>query len=97
MTINNLERLQNELELLNSDIAIIQTNLEKTKNKTTDSLTVLGILVNKYWVYKGIRGTSINEKVISFHLIEDVLGLVSIFIVGVINLFFNLPILDSIL
>ena len=40
MTINNLERLQNELELLNSDIAIIQTNLEKTKNKTTDSLTL---------------------------------------------------------
>ncbi len=40
MTINNLKRLQKELELLNSDIAIIQNNLEKTKNGVNDNLTI---------------------------------------------------------
>ncbi len=60
-------------------------------------LALLGILVNGYGAYKVIKGSTLNEKVISFHLIEDVLGWIGIFIVGIINLFFNLPILDPIL
>ncbi len=58
---------------------------------------VFGILVNGIAAYKLSKGSSINEEVISFHFLEDVLGWVSIFIVGIIYLFKKIPILDPIL
>lgn len=58
---------------------------------------VFGILVNGIAAYKLSKGSSINEEVISFHFLEDVLGWVSIFIVGIIYMFKEIPILDPIL
>lgn len=58
---------------------------------------VFGILVNGIAAYKLSKGSSINEEVISFHFLEDVLGWVSIFIVGIIYMFKKIPILDPIL
>ncbi len=48
-------------------------------------------------MYKTSSGKSMNEKVISLHLLEDVLGWVAIFIVSVIMIFTDLIILDPIL
>ncbi len=60
-------------------------------------LAFFGILVNGFAVYKTSKGKTMNEKVISLHLLEDVLGWVAVLIVSVIMMFTDLPILDPIL
>lgn len=58
---------------------------------------ILGIVVNGVAAFKMRDGHSLNEKVVSWHLIEDVLGWIAVFIVGVIMYFKEIPILDPIL
>jgi len=58
---------------------------------------ILGIIVNGAAVLKLKKGTSINERVVSLHLLEDVLGWVAVFIASIIMQFWELPILDPIL
>ena len=58
---------------------------------------ILGIIVNGAAVLKLKKGTSINEKVVSLHLLEDVLGWVAVLIASIIMQFWELPILDPIL
>lgn len=60
-------------------------------------LAVLGILVNFIGVWRLKKGHSQNEKVLSWHLLEDVLGWVVILIGSIIMLFWNLPILDPVM
>lgn len=57
----------------------------------------LGIIVNGAAVLKLKKGTSINERVVSLHLLEDVLGWVAVLVVSIIMQFYNVPILDPIL
>lgn len=49
---------------------------------------IVGIVVNGYAAYKVSGGKTLNEKVVSWHLIEDVLGWVVVLIGGIV-LFFN--------
>ena len=58
---------------------------------------VLGIIVNGAAVLKLRKGTSINERVVSLHMIEDVLGWVAVLIASIIMQFWDIPILDPIL
>lgn len=58
---------------------------------------IFGITVNGIAAYRLSKGSSINEEVISFHFLEDVLGWLSILIVGIIYMFKEIPILDPIL
>ncbi len=60
-------------------------------------LAFVGLLVNGYGAFKTSKGKAISEKVISLHLLEDVLGWASILICSVIMKIFNFPILDPIL
>jgi len=57
-------------------------------------LAILGILFNGMAAIRLRRGKTLNEKVVSWHLWEDVLGWVGILLIGTIMLFWNLPILD---
>ncbi|MCP3029296.1 cation diffusion facilitator family transporter [Halobacillus sp. A5] len=57
-------------------------------------LAVLGVLVNGAAVLRLKGGESINQKVMTWHLLEDVLGWVAVFIVSVVMTFIDLPILD---
>ncbi|MFC7063632.1 cation diffusion facilitator family transporter [Halobacillus seohaensis] len=57
-------------------------------------LAVLGILVNGAAVFRLRGGESMNQKVMTWHLLEDVLGWVAVFIVSVVMIFADLPILD---
>jgi cobalt-zinc-cadmium efflux system protein len=43
------------------------------------------------------KGNSINEKVVSLHLLEDVLGWLAILIGSVVMYFFDVPVLDPIM
>lgn len=58
---------------------------------------VFGVLVNGYAAYKTTKGSSINERVISLHLLEDVLGWAILLIAAAVMSFIELPILDPIL
>lgn len=58
---------------------------------------VLGIGVNGYAAWRLIKGSSLNEKVVSWHLIEDVFGWVTVFIGTLVMMFFDLPVIDPLL
>jgi len=60
-------------------------------------LAVFGIAVNGFAAYKLSAGTSLNERVLNWHLLEDVLGWVAVLIVSIVLMFVDWPILDPIL
>jgi cobalt-zinc-cadmium efflux system protein len=60
-------------------------------------LALLGVAVNGFAAYKLSAGNSLNERVLNWHLIEDVLGWVAVLIVSVVLMFVHIPILDPLL
>jgi cobalt-zinc-cadmium efflux system protein len=60
-------------------------------------LALLGVAVNGYAVFKLKAGETMNEKVLTWHLLEDALGWVAVLIVSIVLLFVDLPILDPLL
>jgi cobalt-zinc-cadmium efflux system protein len=61
------------------------------------ALALLGVAVNGYAVFKLKAGETLNEKVLTWHLLEDALGWVAVLIVSIVLYFFELPILDPLL
>jgi len=60
-------------------------------------LAMLGVTVNGFAAYNLSGGKTLNEKVLNWHLLEDVLGWVAVLIVSIVLLFVEWPILDPIL
>ncbi len=60
-------------------------------------LAVLGITVNGFAAYKLSGGHTMNEKVLNWHLLEDVLGWTAVLLVSIALLFVDWPILDPLL
>jgi len=60
-------------------------------------LAVLGVAINGAAVLRLKRGHSLNERVISLHLLEDVLGWAAILIGALVMHFVDVPVLDPIL
>lgn len=58
---------------------------------------VAGVLLNGYAAYRLHKGKSVNEGVLSWHMLEDVLGWTAVLIVGIVLLFKDIHILDPIL
>lgn len=58
---------------------------------------IVGVAVNGFAAWKLSKGTSINEKVVTWHLIEDVLGWLAVLIGAIVLNFYNTPYLDPIL
>ena len=61
------------------------------------ALAILGVTVNGFAAYRLSKGKSLNEKVLNWHLLEDVLGWVAVLIVSIILQFVDWPILDPLL
>lgn len=57
----------------------------------------IGIAVNGYAAWRLTKGSSLNEKVVSWHLVEDVLGWVTVLIGTLVMMVFDLPIIDPLL
>ena len=55
---------------------------------------IVGVAVNGFAAWKLSKGSSMNEKVVSWHLMEDVLGWVAVLVVAVVLHFYNTPYLD---
>ena len=61
------------------------------------ALALVGIVVNGAAVIKLKKGKTLNERVVSWHLLEDVLGWFAVLIVSIVMMFKNMPILDPVL
>ena len=70
---------------------------EKTDAQGMLYLAILGVVVNGLAVFRLRKGESLNEKVVSLHLLEDVLGWVAVLIGSLIMMYFDAPIIDPIL
>ncbi|MEZ4721074.1 MAG: cation diffusion facilitator family transporter [Flavobacteriales bacterium] len=57
-------------------------------------LAVVGVAVNGYAALKMSRGKTLNERVISWHLLEDVFGWAAVLLVGIVLKFYESPYLD---
>lgn len=55
---------------------------------------IIGVLVNGYAAWKVSKGKTMNEKVVSWHLLEDVLGWVAVLIAAIVLYFYDNPYLD---
>ena len=55
---------------------------------------IIGVLVNGYAAWKVSSGKTLNERVISWHLLEDVLGWAGVLVVSIILLFKDIHYLD---
>jgi cobalt-zinc-cadmium efflux system protein len=60
-------------------------------------LAVMGVLVNGFAALRLKKGGSLNERVVSLHLLEDVLGWVAVLIASIVMMFTDVTILDPIL
>ncbi|MDR0725414.1 MAG: cation diffusion facilitator family transporter [Prevotellaceae bacterium] len=60
-------------------------------------LAVFGILINGAAMLKLRKNNSLNERTVSLHLMEDVLGWVAVLVASAVMLFVDIPILDPIL
>ena len=58
---------------------------------------LVGMAVNGYAALRTSRGGNLNSRMISWHLLEDLLGWAAVFVVSIILLFTDLHILDPIL
>lgn len=60
-------------------------------------LSILGIVMNGLAVLRLKKGNSMNEKVVSWHLMEDILGWVVVLIASIVLMFVDWPIIDPLL
>ncbi len=60
-------------------------------------LAILGIVINGLAVLRLRHGTSLNERVVSWHLLEDVLGWVVVLIGSIVLIFFDVPWIDPVM
>jgi cobalt-zinc-cadmium efflux system protein len=58
---------------------------------------VIGVLVNGAAVLRLRGSTGFNARMVTWHLLEDVLGWIAVLVISVVLLFKNIPVLDPIL
>lgn len=93
----------NALVLLTGSFVVLYESIprimqpENIKVEGMFFLAIIGILVNGAAVIKLRQGKSVNERVVSLHMLEDVLGWAAVLIGSIIMYFFDLPIIDPLL
>ncbi len=60
-------------------------------------ISLIGIIFNGIAVLKLKKGKSMNERVVTLHLLEDVLGWFTVLIASIIMYFYSFPLLDPLL
>lgn len=61
------------------------------------ALAVLGVTVNSFAAYKLKAGKTLNEKILNWHLMEDVFGWLAVLLVALVMPIVDMPILDPLL
>jgi cobalt-zinc-cadmium efflux system protein len=91
--VNSLVLIAGSIFVVNEAVARILSP-EHTNAEGMFLFAILGVSVNGYAAWKVSHGETLNERVISWHLLEDVLGWVAVLIVSVILLFKDIHYLD---
>lgn len=60
-------------------------------------MAIFGIIINGAAALRIKRGTSLNERAIYLHIMEDVLGWIGVLVVSIVMLFADIPALDPLL
>ena len=95
-----LGALVNSLVLIGGSIYIINEAVvriispEHTDAQGMLIFAIIGVSVNGYGAWKVSKGKTLNEKVISWHLLEDVLGWAAVLIVSIVLMFKDIHYLD---
>ncbi|MFD2518775.1 cation diffusion facilitator family transporter [Salinimicrobium flavum] len=95
-----LGALINSLVLIGGSIFVISEAIKRIISpEPSDAVgmllfAIVGVAVNGIAAFKLSKGTSLNEKVVSWHLMEDVLGWVAVLIVAVTLQFWDNYYLD---
>ena len=98
-----LGALINALVLIAGSIWVLSEAIPRLKDPQMPvaegmfTLAIFGILVNGFAAYKLSHGTTLNERILNWHLLEDVLGWVAVLITSVVLMFVDWPILDPLL
>ncbi|GAA4429333.1 cation diffusion facilitator family transporter [Pontibacter saemangeumensis] len=93
----------NALVLMLGAVYIFYESIQRIMNpempdvKWMIGIAVLGMVMNGIGAWKLKSGKSLNKKVLTIHLLEDTVGWLAVFIVSIILLFFDIPVLDPIL
>ena len=95
-----LGALINSIVLIAGSVYVIKEAIGRILNPESSNATgmlifaIVGVLVNGYAAWKMSKGKTLNERVISWHLVEDVLGWFAILIVSIVLHFKDIPYLD---
>lgn len=60
-------------------------------------LAILGIAINGFAMLRLKKGSTLNERVVSLHFMEDILGWIAVLIGAIVMFFVYVPVLDPIL
>lgn len=95
-----LGALINSLILIVGSVFVIKEAIGRILNPESTNATgmlifaIIGVAVNGYAAWKLSKGKTLNERVISWHLLEDVLGWAAILIISIVLQFKDVPYLD---
>lgn len=95
-----LGALINSLVLISGSIFVVNAAVGRIlEPQASDAkgmffFAILGVAVNGYAAWKTSSGKTLNEKVVTWHLLEDVLGWVAILIASIIMMFTETMYLD---
>lgn len=90
----------NSVVLITGSVFVINEAVERILNPQSTNaqgmflFAILGVAVNGYAAWKVSHGKTLNEKVISWHLIEDVLGWAAVLVVSIVLMIKDIPYLD---
>lgn len=72
-------------------------NPEQPNAKGMLFFAIGGVVINGIAALRVRKGRSLNERIITLHLLDDILGWAAILVISIIMMFKNIPILDPIL
>jgi cobalt-zinc-cadmium efflux system protein len=91
--INSLVLIAGSIFVINEAVARILSP-EHTDAQGMLLFAIVGVAVNGYAAWKVSHGKTLNERVISWHLLEDVLGWAAVLVVSIVLLFKDIHYLD---
>jgi cobalt-zinc-cadmium efflux system protein len=91
--INSLVLIAGSVFVINEAVARILSP-EHTDAQGMLLFAIVGVAVNGYAAWKVSHGKTLNERVISWHLLEDVLGWAAVLVVSIVLLFKDIHYLD---
>jgi len=96
-----LSALINAIVLISGSIFILREAIPRLIDPVQPNadgmviLAILGIFFNGIAVLRLRSAESLNEKIVGWHLLEDVIGWIGVLIIAIVMKFYNIPILDG--